>query len=237
MSKLSYAQLEATMTSYRDLLKVPVADCGEPFVLLDSSMIINGYLSAMNDMKVYFKGQIPVRRRVFEKLKKAQASLQQKEPSLSLCVTYGYRSWEIQTKKFLEQLAIISKNKFFADPINLYEEVHRFIAVPAVAGHPTGGAVDVTIIGNQSGKPLDFGSSQYDFSTKECYVYAPSITPDARNNRLLLRDVMIQAGFAPYDGEWWHFSYGDREWAYYYRKPNALYSQLSVSQVKSKLLQ
>ncbi len=235
MSKLTNVQLEATMTSYRDLLKIPVRECGEPFVFVNSKSIINGYLSAMNDMKTYFEGQIPVRRTVFAKLKKAQAILGQNNPSFSLCVTYGYRSEEIQTKKFGEQLAVISKNKFFADPLNLYEEVHRFIAVPTVAGHPTGGAVDVTIIDNQSGNGVDFGSRQYDFSTKDCYVYAPSITREARNNRFLLRNCLTQVGFAPFDGEWWHFSYGDQEWAYYYQRPSAIYEQQSVETVGSLL--
>jgi D-alanyl-D-alanine dipeptidase len=49
---------------------------------------------------------------------------------------------------------------------------------------------------------------------------------------MLLRSVMLQAGFAPFDGEWWHFSYGDREWAYYYKKKYALYSQVSLSSLK-----
>lgn len=34
-----------------------------------------------------------------------------------------------------------------------------------------------------------------------------------KENRFLLQDLMLLVGFAPYYGEWWHFSYGDREWA------------------------
>ena len=51
------------------------------------------------------------------------------------------------------------------------------------------------------------------------------------NNRMLLRKVMMQAGFAPYDGEWWHFSYGDKEWAYYYKKKRYLYPQVNKEDV------
>jgi len=46
--------------------------------------------------------------------------------------------------------------------------------------------------------------------------------------RLLLHDLMIEAGFAPYYGEWWHFSYGDAEWAAFYEKSKTLYSLLSM---------
>ncbi len=42
----------------------------------------------------------------------------------------------------------------------------------------------------------------------------------------LLRRAMAQAGFAPFNGEWWHFSYGDREWAAVWNAPFALYTHL-----------
>ncbi len=35
---------------------------------------------------------------------------------------------------------------------------------------------------------------------------APNLSPEAKANRKLLRDVMIAAGLKPYDNEWWHFS-------------------------------
>ena len=36
---------------------------------------------------------------------------------------------------------------------------------------------------------------------------------EVRKNRRLLYHVMSAAGFVNYDGEWWHYSYGDRQWA------------------------
>jgi D-alanyl-D-alanine dipeptidase len=61
---------------------------------------------------------------------------------------------------------------------------------------------------------------------KTTFTFSPFIGKEAWNNRQLLRYVMLSAGFAPFDGEWWHFSYGDREWAFYYKKPYAIYNQL-----------
>lgn len=84
-------------------------------------------------------------------------------------------------------------------------------------------------------KPLDFGSEIYDY-TKILYpTFTKGISKNAKQNRMMLRNVMIKAGFAPYDGEWWHFSYGDREWAYYYRKKYAIYKQLSVQEVTQRI--
>jgi D-alanyl-D-alanine dipeptidase len=115
--------------------------------------------------------------------------------------------------------------QFYNDPIALYEEVHRSIAVPTVAGHPTGGAIDISIIDTKSKQFLDFGTKQYDYKTKDFYVFSKNILKKAKEKRKLLRFVMIAVGFAPFDGEWWHFSYGDREWAFYYKKQNAIYEQ------------
>lgn len=166
-----------------------------------------------------------IKKGAYEKLIRAQKKLQRKNPSLSLFITYGYRSLAVQIKMFLKILKQLSST-FFTNPVELYEEAHRYVAVPTVAGHPTGGAVDVIIIDLNKKKSLNFGSKQYDFSNKDSYVFAPNISSKGKKNRMLLRSVMLRAGFAPFDGEWWHFSYGDREWAFYYKKKNAIYNQV-----------
>lgn len=234
MKNIAFSNLEATMVRYRDLIRVPVADAGESLTVVLPNVIANGYIPPLTDMETIFGPNIVVRKSVCTRLVKAQTFLQQSSPSLALYITYGYRSLDVQKNRFLNKLSEISRKRFFQNPSDLYEEVNRCIAVPTVAGHPTGGAVDITIKNVTSDRFLDFGSKQYDYSTKNCYVFAP-IDKVARNNRLLLRKVMLLAGFAPFDGEWWHFSYGDREWAFYYKKSKAIYGQLSLLQVKKLL--
>ena len=113
----------------------------------------------------------------------------------------------------------------------MYEYIHEKIAVPSVSGHPTGGAVDAAIYDSSKNEILDFGCEILDFSTNRCYYEADAISEKAKENRKLLRSMMMNAGFAPYDGEWWHFSYGDKEWAFYYNKEKALYNQVNASRV------
>ncbi len=100
------------------------------------------------------------------------------------------------------------------------EIVHRSIAVPKVSGYPTGGAVDLQPLIN--GQVVDMGTKIWDFS-KDSYIFSPFISEAAKKNRGILRTVMIDSGFAPFDGEWWHYSYGDREWAAYYGETNTIY--------------
>lgn len=70
---------------------------------------------------------------------------------------------------------------------------------------------------------IDMGTEPGDYSTKICYTDSPEITDFQKNNRHMLQKIMMEFGFAPYPGEWWHFSYGDKEWAKYYNQSNAIY--------------
>jgi zinc D-Ala-D-Ala dipeptidase len=209
--------LESQMIKYKNLLTVTTKNDEENFVEIDTN-------------KIPTKGNILVRKSIYEKLLKIQSKLVKEYPDYSLLITCGYRNLELQIKKFMKQLKKV--NIYFEDPLDLYEEIHRYVAVPAVAGHPTGGAIDVIIINMTTGFSLNFGSKQYDYSTKNCYVFSPNISGVARKKRYLLRKYMTKVGFAPFNGEWWHFSYGDREWAFYYKKPYAFYDQVSKEKIQ-----
>lgn len=220
--------LEKSIVKYKDLINIKVRENNEQLVKINK--VLNcGYVTGMDDMKEFLGNKILVRKTVLNKLKMAQKNLSKIDPNLFLFITYGYRSLKIQTKKFLEQIVKIGRSEFFTNPFDLYEKVHRSIAVPNVAGHPTGGAIDITIINN--GSSINFGSRIYDFSFKS-YTFEPSISKKCKNNRLLLRKLLIEQEFAPFDGEWWHFSYGDKEWAFYYKMKFAIYSQINLENIK-----
>lgn len=217
-------RLEDSMVKYTDLMNIQTKECNEPLMKIIG--IPSGYLPQMQDMKQFVGNNILVRKDVYNRLSDAQKLLQSTDKKLSLYVTYGYRTLQIQTMRFLKRLAVEGQ-KYYPDPNELYEAVHRSVAVPSVSGHPTGGAVDLYIIDKKTGKQLDFGSPMYDYTTLKYYVFSSEVTAIQKKNRMMLRNFMMKVGFAPFDGEWWHFSYGDREWAFYYKKPFALYRQLN----------
>lgn len=222
------------MTFYRDLISIPVKENGENFVLLpDVGNQVIGQYSSLTDMQKQFS-RLPVRESVYQKLCQANMNLQKVNSSLQLVLAYGYRSLEIQKKYFLAEKMRIMKSSIL-NPPELEEKVHELVAVPDVAGHPTGGAIDVVIINNETKIQLDFGTHIFDFSSENTTTFSSNIDKVAKKNRFLLRTVLLSVGFAPYDGEWWHFSYGDKEWAFYYKKPFAIYEQRTVEQVKYSL--
>lgn len=74
------------------------------------------------------------------------------------------------------------------------------------SGHSLGGTVDLTLIDRDSGEPLDMGSP-FDLFDERSHYAAPGLSEPAFENRTVLREAMMQAGFEPYPQEWWHFSY------------------------------
>lgn len=82
---------------------------------------------------------------------------------------------------------------------------------PAAAPHPTGGAVDLTLSG-ADGAALPLPA---------CCA-GPIPPPDAKTGRLLA-EALVTAGLVNYPARWWHWSYGDRFWAWVARSPHARY--------------
>lgn len=214
---------------YSDLINIDTKNSEEIFVEITTLWLYWWYLKSFKIDNSLLWNKIYVRKRVWEMLLLANNNL--KKHWSSLFVTFGYRSLKIQTERFQQRLQQIAKEKFYPNSIDLYEQVHKNIAVPTVAWHPTWWAVDVTLI-DQNGNMLDMGAPMYDYSKPWYETFASWISDEAKQNRMILREAMIQTWFAPFDGEYWHFSYGDKEWAFYYKKPYALYNQVPEDAIK-----
>lgn len=93
-----------------------------------------------------------------------------------------------------------------------------------VGGHQTGGAVDLTIR-RKNGEKLDMGTEYLEFNGKT-KTFCKDLTQEQQNNRTLLLKAMKTADFVNYPNEWWHFSYGDRMWAAYNFKREAIYGNV-----------
>ncbi|WP_321872671.1 M15 family metallopeptidase [Burkholderia ubonensis] len=107
----------------------------------------------------------------------------------------------------------------------LFELASRYVAPPDVAAHPTGAAVDLTLI-SADGTEADMGcvlDATDEESSGACYTGSQFISRDAVRNRHILSAAMTTAGFVNYPSEWWHWSFGDKYWAVVQRQPNAIY--------------
>ena len=220
-----YQLLEEKMLRYADYANVPVVEVEE--VVLFEAVPQQGVLRVDHidaEMAELTGGNIFVRRPVVDRLYWAGQELKKLDRTLTLKVVYGFRALEVQTRLFEEAKAVLAGQ--YSDEDELIEVAHRRVAVPSVAGYPTGGAVAVEMLRDDG--PVDLGTTIMQAS-KDSFTFSPFVSREAWENRQLLRQAMMAAGFAPYDGEWWHFSYGDKEWARFYRKPGALYDQVAFA--------
>ena len=149
-----------------------------------------------------------------QKVIRAQQILRERNPQLTLLIYDAARPISVQ--RYMRKL--VEGTKF-----------QEFVADGTKGGrHNYGVAVDLTIATNQ-GVPLDMGAGFDDFTdaaavkgtsdtndqaNRNIKVYTAYInslvkrgliSQQAANNRLLLVEVMIEAGLYPYRREWWHY--------------------------------
>jgi D-alanyl-D-alanine dipeptidase len=80
-----------------------------------------------------------------------------------------------------------------------------YVADPAIgSNHTRGTAVDLTLI-DARGEALDMGTG-FDDMTVLSHHGSDQVSPQAQANRLLLCQIMEDAGFAPIPHEWWHYA-------------------------------
>ncbi len=179
-----------------------------------------------SDMQVYTGEDILVRDTVAKNLAEVNKQLRNAN-NLRLRIVYGFRHPKVQEKYFRERKEVLRKENPSMSEYDLMRLVHDFVAVPDVAGHPMGAAVDLTLV-DDSNNPVDMGNAISDYSDPDIIKTFAEVTSEQASYRKILHDAMIAQGFAPFYGEWWHFSYGDREWATFYGTKKAIYGPINT---------
>ncbi|WP_244100464.1 M15 family metallopeptidase [Burkholderia ambifaria] len=172
---------------------------------------------------------LKVRRGVAERLAAAAHTL---PAGVRLYVKEGYRPLALQRAYFTEHLAHLRRtvNPLPSDEA-LYELASHYVAPPEVAAHPTGAAVDLTLI-SADAIEADMGTimnATDQESSGACYTHNAFISRPAARNRHVLIAALTRAGFTNYPSEWWHWSFGDRYWAVMQNESHAIYGPVEES--------
>lgn len=136
-------------------------------------------------------------------LVKAQKILKKLCPSYSLLIYDAARPMSVQ-KKMWNVVKGTPKYKYVSNP-NRGGGLHNY-----------GLAVDVSIQ-DSAGRPLPMGT-KVDHLGEEAHITQETelvrngkISETERQNRILLRKVMKEAGFRALPNEWWHFNFCSRD--------------------------
>jgi zinc D-Ala-D-Ala dipeptidase len=164
-------------------------------VQMDSLNMVNSmaYADTANFMhqKVYPCARCFLRPEVVQALEEANEIAQDK--GYKIVVYDCYRPMSIQYKMY----EIVKNPEWVARPTK-------------GSNHNRGAAVDLSLA-NENGDLLDMGGAFDDFSEVSHYSYA-NISKEAKANRKTLRNIMVRAGFTPYESEWWHFDFKQKRY-------------------------
>ena len=199
----------------------------EPFIDLigfDSDIVVDQSLSNRSQ---YFSF---VRLSIAKKLFLAKKYLPK---DIHFFIKEGYRSLDIQEIAFKRSLQRVKEKSPNQDLSYLIAEASKYVAPPHVAPHPTGGAVDLSLIDSNGfeldlGTPFDAIPHETDNAT---FFDATNISVEAIQNRKILAHALRSVGFVNYFTEWWHWSYGDKYWAVMNNVDQALYNHVTDSEL------
>ncbi len=210
---------------------IPIIECGEPLVeiplekfALESPHPYEKLGAPYGDRSPYF-----LRKGVVASLIEAQNYLQQLHPDWYIQIFDALRPIAVQQfmvdysfQQALDLRGITEAELSEQQRQEIWQLVYEIWALPSLdektpPPHSTGAAVDVTIVDHQ-GKIVDMGSPIDELSERshpDYYGNQDNLQNiNYHNNRQLLYNVMIQAGFQRNPREWWHFSLGDQMWAW-----------------------
>lgn len=180
-----------------------------------------------------------IRKEALERLLIACTYLPQ---GLSFRIWDIYRTWSLQNELYYAYKPDIIK-QFNLENLSLEEQkkiISNYVSIPNKDEilpplHTTGGSIDLTIMNLVTGKELDFGTKFDAFSdlTNTVSYEKEDSNEIVRDNRRLLYNIMIQAGFTNLPSEWWHYDYGNRSWGYYKKKPAIYKGVLDIDKIPS----
>lgn len=209
------------------VLAIPVKENHEPLIdLVSQSAITLGPSPEIDNNTDYTK----MRKTVYEKLLFAQRLLPK---NIKFCLYEGYRSLNLQQflfesrqKNVLAAHPTLSGKALFDEVIRMVSPVVNYDGSLNIPPHSTGAAVDIYLV-DENGDYLDMGIHPKDWLSDTDGMLsrtdAENISAEAKQNRKILSEVMTKAGFVNYCTEFWHWSYGDRYWAFQTQQPHAIY--------------
>jgi len=143
----------------------------------------------------------------------------------------AYRQLSRQRKSFEEAFEEYRKQYPMKNDSEIYDLTCQYVAPVNVAGHPTGGAIDITLL--KDGIEVDMGTEFNDIPIEPenlTHLQSIYINDLAKENRKILIDCMEKVGFVNYPTEWWHWSYGDCYWAFL-NNSDALYTPVDEKEI------
>lgn len=217
-----------TLISDPKILAIPIYENHDSWVdLRKQQTIAYGSSPEIPNNQDYFY----LRKTVYDKLKLAQSKL---PPGYHFCLYEGYRSLTLQKMIFDKQYENVKQRHPDWPEKNIFLETTKLVSpvinpdkTHNIPPHSTGAAIDVYLLDDQ-GKTADMGIHPKDWMLDKdgqlSLTNSTIISDSAIKHRKIMSDALSEVGFVNYPTEYWHWSYGDRYWAYVKNSTHAVYS-------------
>ena len=217
--------LEPRPFSWKASRLVPIEECGEP--LVPASLVPEKILSRPQYFLHRIEGAVPecyVRKTVLARLLEAASLL----PSgYRFVLLDAWRPRQVQTTLFQKFRFELREKMPLLDDQEITTLATQFVSPPSLnptspSPHVTGGAVDLTLV-DETGCCLPMGTAFDETKDRSLTNYFERKLASKERlegeemeflrNRRVLYGVMTRAGFTNYPEEWWHYEYGNQNWA------------------------
>lgn len=223
--------MKLTIISDTAVKIISIKECGEQLVNLASwkeGFQIDFSRKQIANRSVHFS---KIRLTIAEKLIQARQLLPEQ---FDFLIKECYRPPETQEKSFINVLEYVKKKYDTLTEDQQYTEACKICAPLDVAPHPTGAAVDLTLIDKHTGEEIDMGTT-YNATpidtNNATFLNATNISKEAQRTRSILKEVLCAVGLVNYEPEWWHWSYGDKYWAFQTSQEYAIYGIVRESDI------
>lgn len=207
---------EIVLISDPRVAAVAVHECRDPLVDCRGTLLVDKRRSDATGDWAHLRSD------VVERLVRAQELL---PDDWQWLLVEGHRPPELQQSIFDGYLTSLRDLRPDATESDLRTAATRWCAPMETAGHVAGAAVDLTVC-TRDGAEVDMGCPEAatpEESNGACYTHAPGLTKGARRNRAAMGEALRSVGMVNYPTEWWHWSYGDRYWAFISGADHAVY--------------
>jgi D-alanyl-D-alanine dipeptidase len=200
------------------MVEIQRKDNKSPLVSLKDSKFNLMFETFINNNYSYL-----VRKELIEKIGRISKKLN--DENKQLIILSAWRNEILQKKKWHIEFDYIEnkfRNRSFEEII---ETVSKFFKLHGKSNYSSGGSVCALIYDLREKKVLDFGNNigtKIDLGEK-CYPYYPEIPIKAQENRKLLINLFLNEGFVCSINKFWHFHFGNVNWALAKGLKNSIY--------------
>ncbi len=191
----------------------------EPYWTIEGDFEGDRYSDYMAEHPEY--SGVYIRPELLTRVEKAAESL---GPKYKLVIRAGHRPVAVQRRLLVDCVQDYKDDNPGVSDEDALAHARIFVSDPdtSLPPHCCGSAIDVDMFDTEAEKYVDFGSPN-GADDERSYLHYDGITPEQKESRMTLLSAMLDQGLASTAFEWWHFSYGDETWAWFYGQKDSLH--------------